>query len=131
MPAYRDVSAAVSDAARYRNEAEGYAAERRLTARAEAQARRDSAAPLAKQKGSRAAGQRRAFVSLASAHQSRPDLMEFALLWDALTRAYSGRPKLVLDPRAGGRRNVWLADPERMGVAQVAPAVEPLREPED
>ncbi len=44
VPAYRDVAAALSDVERYRNEAEGYAAEQEWAAKAEAQARRDAAA---------------------------------------------------------------------------------------
>ena len=118
VPAYRDVAAAVSDAARYRNEAESYAAGRRLSALAEAQTRRDAAEAASERLKRRAEGERRAFLARASAHADRPDLTEFRLLWDALAAAYAGRPKLVLDPRAAGRRHVWLADPDRLGLAR-------------
>jgi Cu+-exporting ATPase len=134
VPAYRDVSAAVSDAARFRNEAESYAAERRLAAVAEAQARRDSAAALAAQLKGRAEGQRRAFLAQSSAHAARPGLTEFRLLRETLALALAGRPKLILDPRAGGRRHVWLADPARLGLGpiQAAEAATPAPpEPED
>jgi Cu+-exporting ATPase len=126
VPAYRDVSAAVSDAARFRNEAEAYAAETRLTARAEAQSRRDTAAARACQLARRAEGERRAFTALASAHAARPALTEFRLLWDTLAAALAGRPKLILDPRASGRRNLWLIDPARLGPLR---PVEPTRVP--
>ncbi len=123
VPAYRDVSAAVSDAERYRNEAEGYAAEQEWGARAEAQARRDSAATAAHRLKRRADGQSRAFLARLSAHALRPDLTEFRLFWDAQGATFAGRSKLIVDPRAGGRRHVWLADPDRLGLGRaLAPA---------
>ncbi len=134
VPAYRDVSAAVSDAERYRNESEAYAAEKRWSARAEAQAKLDGAAALAQRLTTRSEGQKQAFLARVSAHAARPDLTEFRLLWDTLAIAYGGRPKIVLDPRTTGRRHIWLADPEKLGLAKAvaapaAPTV--LLEPED
>jgi regulator of protease activity HflC (stomatin/prohibitin superfamily) len=117
VPAYRDVSAAVSDAERYRNEAEAYAAGRHWSALGDAAARRDEAAARSHGLQARADGDRQAFLARAAARAARPDLTEFRLLWDTLAATYAGRPKLLLDPRAGGRRHVWLADPERMGLA--------------
>jgi regulator of protease activity HflC (stomatin/prohibitin superfamily) len=134
VPAYRDVSAAVSDAERFRNDAEGFASEQHWGALAEAQALRDAAAINSRQLRSRAEGERRAFLARQSAHADRPDLTEFRLLWDTLATTFAGRPKLILDPRAGGRRQVWLADPERLGLGRaLAPApVDPVdQEPED
>lgn len=116
VPAYRDVSAAVSDAERFRNDAEAYAAEQEWATRAEAQGKRHAAETLAHQLKNRAEGENRSFLARQSAHAARPDLTEFRLLWDTLASAFAGRPKLILDPRAGGRRHVWLADPERLGV---------------
>lgn len=133
VPAYRDVSAAVSDAERYRNEAEAYAAEQRWQGKAEAQARRDLAAATASRRVNRSQGDRAAFSALASAHSIRPDLTEFRLLWDTFASAYTGRPKLVLDPKAGGRRHVFMVDAEQLGIARaVQPQIPvPIREPED
>jgi Cu+-exporting ATPase len=135
VPAYRDVSAAVSDAERYRNEAEAYASEQSWSARAEAQAKRDTASSLGHRLKARAEGDRQAFLARVSAHAARPDLTEFRLLWDALAASYAGRPKLVLDPKAGGRRHVWLADPEKFGLparaVEPAPVVPVIAEPED
>jgi regulator of protease activity HflC (stomatin/prohibitin superfamily) len=123
VPAYRDVSAAVSDVERYRNDAEAFAAERRWSAVAEAQARRDEAATAAHGMQTRAEGDRLAFLARQQAHAARPDLTEFRLLWDALGSAFAGRSKLILDPRASGRRHVWLADPERIGLDRAAAPV--------
>jgi Cu+-exporting ATPase len=134
VPSYRDVSAAVSDAERYRNEAEAFGTERQWSALAEAQARRDAAEVVSQQLKNRAEGERRAFLARQSAHASRPDLTEFRLLWETLAAAFADRPKLILDPHAGGHRHVWLADPDRLGLGR---AVEPvpmspaLAEPDD
>src|SRR5262249_20713127 len=97
VPAYRDVSAAVSDAERFLNEARGYAAEQHWSALADAQTRRDAASALAYQLKNRAEGDREAFLARASAHASRPELTEFRMHMDTLAATYAGRPKLVLD----------------------------------
>lgn len=134
VPAYRDVSAAVSDAARFRNEAETYAAEQHWSGRAEAQARRDAATARRHALASRAEGDRQAFLARSSAHAARPDLNEFRLLWDTFAIAYAGRNKFILDPRAGGRRHVWMGDIESLGLAKPgAPAMPspPMLEPDD
>lgn len=134
VPAYRDVSAAVSDAERFRNDAEGFASEQHWGGLAEAQAVRDTAAINARRLLSRAQGEQRAFQARQSAHAARPDLTEFRLLWDTLASSFTGRSKLILDPRAGGRRQVWLADPERLGLGRVLtqePANILSQEPED
>ena len=125
VPAFRDVSAAVSDAERYRNEAESYAAEQDWSARAEAQARRDAAGAASHRLKHRAEGERRSFLARQSAHATRPDLTEFRLLWETVAAAYADRPKLILDARAGGRRHLWLADPPRLGFGP-APGPGPL-----
>ena len=134
VPAYRDVSAAVSDAARFRNEAGAYAAEQHWSGRAEAQARRDAASARRHALASRAEGDRQAFLARASAHAARPELNEFRLLWDTFAIAYAGRSKFILDPKAGGRRHVWMGDVDTLGPAKPgAPAMPlpPLLEPDD
>ncbi len=83
---------------------------------------------------SRAEGDRRAFLARASAHAARADLTEFRLLWDTFAAAYAGRPKLILDPKAGGRRHVWLGDVEGLGPAKPGAPAMPARalmEPDD
>ncbi len=118
VPAYRDVSAAVSDVERFRNDAEAFAAEQRWAAKAEAAARRDLADAESARLKARAEGDRKAFLARQPAHAERPDLTEFRLLWDTLGATYAGRPKVILDPRAAGRRHLWLADPERFNLAR-------------
>ena len=131
VPAYRDVSAAVSDVERYRNDAEAFAAERQWSARAEAQGLRDAADARSQQLKLGAEGHRLAFLARVAAHAERPELTEFRLLWETLAVAFAGRPKLILDPKAGGRRHVWLADPERIGLGRLAdPAANPIVESE-
>ncbi len=61
---------------------------------------------------SRAAGERRPSWPRPASHAQAPALTEFRLLWDTLATTLPGRPKLILDPKAAGRRHLWLADPE-------------------
>jgi regulator of protease activity HflC (stomatin/prohibitin superfamily) len=120
VPAYRDVAAAISDAARFQNEAKGYAAEQSWVGKAEAQSRRDAAATESTRLSSRAKGDRAAFLAQQAPHADRPDLTDFRLLYDALGASLAGRPKVLLDPRLAGRRQLWLADPERFGLGRAA-----------
>ncbi len=76
-----------------------------------------------------------AFLARESAHAAQPGLTEFRLLWSTLGLTLADRPKLILDPKAGGRRQVWLADPERFGLGALSTLAnrppEPIIEPED
>ena len=135
VPAYRDVASAVSDAERFRNEAIGYAESRRWLARGEASEIRDRASSSSFALERAALGDRDAFLARSSARAGRPDLTDFRLLRETMADSLSGRPKLILDPRAPGRRQVWLADPERFGLvpasagqASVGPEFEPIDE---
>jgi len=114
VPAYRDVSSAVSDAERSLNQGRADAAVRHWSALAEAESIRDAARTRADRLINRAAGDKAAFLAKASAHATSPALSEFRLLWDTLGVTLPGRPKLILDPRAAGRRHVWLADPDQL-----------------
>ena len=98
-------------------QAQADAAQRHFGALAEAESIRDAARARATQLVRRAEGEKGAFLAKAAAHQAQPSLTEFRLLWDTLAASLPGRPKLILDPRAGGRRHVWLADPELAGPA--------------
>jgi Cu+-exporting ATPase len=117
VPAYRDVSAAVSDAERSLNLARGEAAKTQQFALAEAASIRDEASTKRGRLIRRAQGEKAAFLSQAAAHAGQPALTEFRLLWDTLARTLAGRPKLILDRKAGGRRHLWLADPESFSPA--------------
>jgi len=136
VPAYREVSSAVSDVERYRNEAEAYAAEQSLQARAEAQSIRDQGASRADQVHARAEGESAAFLVRQLAHAGHPDLSAFRLLWRTLGTTLAGRPKLLLDPRIKGRRHVWMADPTTLGAGKIEslppnPLAPPGRESDD
>lgn len=109
--AYRDASAAVSDAGRYGNDARAYATAQVWVARAEARVRRDAASARGHRRKTRAEGDRLAFLARVSSHAARPDLTEFRLWWDTLAASLAGRPKLILDPKAGGRGHAALSDP--------------------
>jgi Cu+-exporting ATPase len=115
VPAYRDVSAAVSDAERSLNQARADAAQRKWASLADAEAARDAAKTRSARLVGRALGEQGAFLAKAAAHGSHPALTEFRLLFDTLAATLAGRPKLILDRRAAGRRHLWLADPDRLG----------------
>ncbi len=100
VPAYRDVSAAVSDVERYKNDAEAFAAEQHWSALAEAASVRESARTSAHQIRSRADGAARAFLARQMAHAEQPELTEFRLLREQVGAALAGRAKVILDPRA-------------------------------
>ena len=69
----------------------------------------------------RAAGEKAAFLAKAASHATAARrLTEFRLLWDTLATSLPGRPKLILDRRAAGRRHLWLADPARVEPAASA-----------
>ena len=121
VPAYRDVSAAVSDVERLRNEAEAYAAERALSATAEAQFHSRRGPGQVSRPESPYSGRERRLPRAGVGPRGQPGLTEFRLLWSTLGLALADRPKLILDPRAGGRRQVWLADPERFGLDVLSP----------
>ena len=135
VPAYRDVSAAVSDAERSLNQARGDAARRKWAALAEAEAARDAARTRSARLVGRALGESGAFLARAAAHGAHPALTEFRLLFDTLAATLAGRPKLILDRRAAGRRHLWLADPDRLGpglsrALAAPPVAEEARAPE-
>ena len=71
VPAYRDVSAAVSDAERSLNQARADAAQRHWSALAEAEAIRDAAKTRADRLVNRAAGEKAAFLAKAASHADR------------------------------------------------------------
>jgi Cu+-exporting ATPase len=135
VPAYRDVSAAVSDAERSLNQARAEAAQRKWAALADAEATRDAARMRSARLVGRALGEQGAFLAKAAAHGAQPALTEFRLLFDTLAATLAGRPKLILDRRAAGRRHLWLADPDRLGsgfarALATSPAADEARAPE-
>ncbi len=135
VPAYRDVSASLSDAERFRNDAEAYAGQRAFTSAAEAQEIRDRASERSYGLRTSQEGQSAAFLARQSAQATQPELTRFRLLSETLATALADRPKVLLDPRASGRRHLWLANPERFGLAPVSTPYPPASalpdEPED
>jgi Cu+-exporting ATPase len=125
VPAFRDASAALSDAERYRNEALAHVARQEWEAKADAQLERDASASQAFALQSRAEGERDAFADQQRAHAVNPGLTEFRLLWETLGTSLAGRTKLILDPRAGGRRQIWMGGNGPLGPGWPAPLGEP------
>jgi Cu+-exporting ATPase len=132
VPAYRDVSSAVSDAERSLNQAYAEASRLHWSALAEAEAIRDAAKTRADRLVQRTTGEKAAFLAKASSHAAAPALTEFRLLWETLGTTLPGRPKLILDRRVTGRRHVLFADPERLS-PELGRALggEEVKEPDD
>lgn len=58
-------------------------------------------------------GREARFQGLLPVVRAHPLLTRFQLYWEEIERALAARPLTILDPRATGRRHLWLADPER------------------
>ena len=78
VPAYRDVSAAVSDAERSLNQARGEASRRHWSALAEAESTRDAARTQALRLTARARGEAGGFIAWTAAHARNPRSPSFA-----------------------------------------------------
>jgi Cu+-exporting ATPase len=61
-------------------------------------------------------GREARFSSLLPVVRSHPLLTRFQLYWEEMERSLAARPLTILDPRATGRRQLWLADPERLNL---------------
>src|SRR5262249_54680919 len=131
VPPHPDASPAPSHPHRFKNDAQGHPPRPPWAAPARAEGPRASAGSDAHPLQSRAEGDRAAFLARERAHAASPDLTEFRLLWDTLSTTYAGRPKVILDPRAAGRRQLWLADPERFGLRPPVPLTPPEPKVED
>jgi Cu+-exporting ATPase len=136
VPAYRDVSSAVSDSQRSLNQAHAEAAQRSWLALAEAESIRDAARTRADRLVNQSSGLKAAFLARASSHAVAPALTEFRMLWDTLGTILPGRSKLIFDRRAAGRRHLWLDTPDQMSPAlrrALAPSSSetPAAEPDD
>jgi len=72
-------------------------------------------------------GREARFRSLLPVMRQAPSFTRFQLYWEAIERALAARPLTILDPQAAGRRQLWLADPERfnLGPLMRAPATSP------
>jgi Cu+-exporting ATPase len=115
-----------------RNEALGYASEQEWGGRGEAVSRREAGQAEAFRNTARASAEHDAFLVRRAAHAGNPGLGEMRLTLDALAEGLADRPKVLLDPRAAGRRLLWLANPDELGGGRAAamlaaPAVEDER----
>jgi Cu+-exporting ATPase len=61
-------------------------------------------------------GRESRFRSLLRVMRQSPSLTRFQLYWEGVERALAARPLTILDPQAAGRRQLWLADPERFNL---------------
>ncbi|HTI49476.1 MAG TPA: cation-translocating P-type ATPase family protein [Planctomycetaceae bacterium] len=83
-------------------------------------ARRDQTRTIEESRGREAR-----FASLLPMLRAHPALTRFQLYWEAIEQSLAARPLTILDPQATGRRQLWLADPERFNLPplpQTSPA---------
>jgi Cu+-exporting ATPase len=139
VPAFRDVSSAIKEKERMKNEADadyrdkvvkagGLEAWQELSAsggeltdelwdqlrpqlQGEASAAIASAEAFAAKKAHHAAGNADRFSLAEAAHAASPQLTEWRMYLETLQNAMPGKNKLILDSRAGGRRHLLLGWP--------------------
>jgi Cu+-exporting ATPase len=73
-----------------------------------------------------ARGRETRFSSLLPVLRADPTLTRFQFYWDAVEKALAARPLTILDPQAAGRRQLWLADPERFNLRNLMPGAPPV-----
>jgi membrane protease subunit HflK len=95
----------------------------------EASATINSAQAFADQRTCRAQGDAASFHRKLAVHQSQPRLTELRMFLDALSATMPGKPKVILDRRFGGRRQLFLGLPEG-SFGQQLPLVSPATPPE-
>lgn len=72
-----------------------------------------------------AAGRQSRFSALLPVYQAAPWLTRFQLFCESVEQTLATRPLTILDPKAAGRRHLFLADPERFNVPYAPPGPVP------
>ncbi len=80
----------------------------------------------------RASGDSAAFLAREAAHADAPVLSEFRLYLDAVQATLGNKEKLILDPAAAGRRQIFMANPDKLNMnlppVLTSPTTRPLRD---
>ena len=107
VDAFREVAGAIEEKSRRINEAEGYRNERVALARGEAEARARQAVAYKATRVNRALGDAARFTQLERAYRAAPETTRTRLYLETIEEVLPRRRKLILDPRARGRRGVY------------------------
>jgi HflK protein len=116
VAAYRDVSSAAEEKATAVNQAEAYRNEAVPLARGQAAGDVASAAGYTVDRIRRAAGDGGRFSLSANGYRRGPAVNAQRLYLEAVEQALAGPGKYVMDPRGGGRRQMWLSDGQFPGL---------------
>jgi regulator of protease activity HflC (stomatin/prohibitin superfamily) len=107
VPAFRDVVSALEEKEARINQAEAYRSVAAALARGQAAERLKAAEGFELDRTERAAGEAERFAAVAAANAEAGPLSRLRMYLETLEETLPGRPKVVLDPRAGQARR-WL-----------------------
>ena len=135
VAAYREVASAFEEKGRKINEAEAYQNETVPRARGQAAAEVELAHAYTQERVRRARGDAARFLASLRGYRIGPLVNRLRLYLEAIEAALAAPEKFVVDPRAGGRRQMWLVDgqPAPLFPGDLPPGAtaSPPDEPED
>ncbi len=111
VPSFRAVASAFENQQQQVNEAEAYANEQIALAGGEAAAEIEGAAAFKQGRVTRSRGDASRFTARQRAAATGRRVTFDRLYLEAIERVLAGRKKMVLDPRATGRRQFWVLEP--------------------
>ena len=130
VDAFREVAGAIEEKSRRINEAEGYRNERVALARGQAEARTRLAVAYKARRMNRASGDAARFTRLERASRAAPETTRTRLYLETMEEVLPRCRKLILDPRARGRRGIYsIEDGVELAPAGAAIAEPPLPMP--
>jgi Cu+-exporting ATPase len=116
VPSYRDVSSAAEEKATAINQAEAYRNETVPQARGQAAQNVALAAGYTYDRTHRSRGEADRFVRTISGYRSGPEVNDWRLYLETVEVALGPPAKFILDPKGGGRRQMWLSDGQLYGL---------------
>ncbi len=133
VPAYRNVSSAEEEKSSLINQAQAYRNETIPLAHGEAAQNLALAGGYAFERAHRSSGDASRFTQMLTGYRSGPQVNANRMYLETVEQALAGPNKFVMDPRAGGRRQMWLSEgalPELPGLPAVPRPQQPSEEEE-
>ncbi len=110
VDAFRKVASAFEQKLAMVNQAEAYRNEQIPLARGKAAAQIESAKAYKIRRSIRAIGEAQRFVMLAEVYRNFPEVTKVRLYLEAIEQALAGKPKIIMDTRKLGRRQMLFVD---------------------
>jgi len=110
VDAFRKVASAFEQKLAMVNQAEAYRNEQIPLARGKAVAQIESAKAYKIRRSIRAIGEAQRFVMLAEVYRNFPEVTKVRLYLEAIEQALAGKPKIIMDARKLGRRQMLFVD---------------------